>query len=119
VAERQDPRPQYGVGPSRASTRERDARDTIVELAEIQLAGILTGAALLREWMDMTAGYGEQVAKSLVNAARDRQAPADVPADLLDSYRRVLARLAELPRTYAMRFCAELEQVRAAARDDQ
>lgn len=113
MANPQDPLPQHGAQPSPAPRVESDAGDVMMRAAEIQRAVVVTGIAFAREWVDLMAGYSEQMSKALLDVARDRRTSSDVAANVLDDYRNYVAELAALPRIYGMRFLVELEDVRA------
>jgi hypothetical protein len=84
----------------------------ISDLAQLQLAGLKTGAAFLSQWAEMTTRYSEQVGKTLSGLARDPKNYEQAAAEVMDEYRKYLGQLTNLPRISALRFYRELERIR-------
>ena len=107
---RRNPSPRHGAARSAALGPEDGARDLMLRAAELQRAVVVTGAALAREWLGLTAGYGEQVSNAMLAAARDPQGRKDIAGEILEQYRDYVTQVAALPRIYGLRFLSEMEQ---------
>ena len=81
-------------------------------LAQAQLAALLTGAAFVKEWTEVTSRYGEQVYKSLIAPARSRKAYGEAAEEVMQEYQKYLRQMANLPRIYGLRFYSELQKIR-------
>jgi hypothetical protein len=93
----------------------------VVNLAEIQVAGLLAGAGLLKAWIDIGADFGERAGRRSIpvtrgEAASDPDALPHLCQDLLSEFERCARELTQLPRIHGLRFYAELQRIREASR---
>jgi hypothetical protein len=87
-------------------------RALVNTLAQMQLAGLMTGSAFLSQWTVCTIGYGEQVGKILRTVAQGQENYGEAAAEVLDMYRKYLQQTLNLSSTFGLRFYHELDKIR-------
>jgi hypothetical protein len=99
---RKDPTPNTNTG----------FRETLNTLAQMQLAGLVTGSALLGQWAMCTIVYGEQVGKILRTAAQDPGSYHKAAIEVLDVYQKYVQQTLNMSSTFGLQFYSELDKIR-------
>jgi hypothetical protein len=101
-----DARKDAGPNPNTGFTQ------TPTTLAQMQLAGLATGSALLGQWLMCTIMYSEQVSKIFGTAGQDQGSYQKAAIDVLDVYQKYLQQTLNLSSTFGLRFYSELDNLR-------
>jgi hypothetical protein len=88
----------------------------MVDLARMYVAGLTAAATTLGDWTQLLAVSGQEVGASLIGLAERRTTMQDAAAGLAGASQRYLARMANLPRAYGLRFYAELQRLDSETR---
>ena len=104
--------PKNGEKGRRRGGPKADPGEMMVTLTQAQVAALLTGAAFVKEWTEVTSRYGEQVFKSLMALAWSRKAYGGAAEEVMQEYQKYLRQMANLLRIYGLRFYSELQRIR-------
>jgi hypothetical protein len=110
----------------RAPTQERApgsrpderTRRPLFRLAEMQIASLASGVAVMSQWADLAARYAKDLEGVLQAVDRKKIGYRDAMDRAMRDYQRYLGQATDLPRIYALRFYTELARVRDMAPAD-
>ena len=94
---------------------QTEFQDMTLNLAQVQLAGLATGAALVSQWAEMATRYIEQVGKTLIELVQGEANYEQAAANVMEEHRKYFGQMTYLPRISVLRFYSELERVQHEA----
>ena len=90
------------------------AREILNTLAQMQLASLATGAALLSQLTVCTIRHGEQVGNIFRTLAQGQEDYGAAAREVFDVYRQYLQQTISLSSIAGLRFYSELDKIRRA-----